>query len=190
MQTIFMKRLFAALKINPEENFTQVYFKIRTQLKNEKINWVDLNNIHITLKFFGETDENQIPQISNSLRNRAKITNPFNINITGVGVFGSSYKPRVLWFGLGENDPLLNLGLNVLGEMDKIGFTRDRQNFRPHLTIGRIKYIVNRNQFNEVIAPFKNMEIQQIHIKEMFLFESILKPDGPVYRVIDSFSFK
>ncbi len=185
-----MKRLFAAIKISPEQTFQQIYWNLRGQLKNEKIKWVDLQNIHITLKFFGETPDSRIPDIVHVLDEIQQKFQPFNITLNGVGIFGSSYKPRVIWFGIKENKALMDLGLNVLESADNIGFERDRQNFRPHLTIGRIKYIEDKRSLNKVIEPYRDLKIQESEVTEMHLYESILQPSGPVYKVIQSFSLQ
>ena len=122
-----MKRLFAAIKVNPDENFQEVYYKLRSKLKNEKIKWVDLNNAHITLKFFGETEESEIPLITEVLNQVASQTAPFILTISNIGIFGSYYKPKVIWFGLPENEVLLELGHKVLNRVEEVGFKRDRQ---------------------------------------------------------------
>ncbi|MFU8845056.1 MAG: 2'-5' RNA ligase family protein, partial [Bacteroidales bacterium] len=62
-----MKRLFAAIKVMPDEEFMRVFMTLKRDLKNEKIKWVDPENIHITLKFFGETPESKIPLINDVL---------------------------------------------------------------------------------------------------------------------------
>ena len=184
-----MKRLFAAIKIKPEENFHEIYHKLKKQLHHEQIKWVDLQNMHITLKFFGETPEEKIPEIVSVLEKIKLQTIAFSIQVNNVGIFGSSYKPRVIWFGIEQCDKLLRLGLNTLKEVEMIGFERDRQNFRSHLTIGRIKNIDNKKRFNEVIHAYKDAEIQSCEVDEMHLYESILLPLGPNYRVIKSFQF-
>ena len=62
-----MKRLFAALKINPDAGFLTEYRNLQAAMKYQQIKWVEERNIHITLKFFGETQESEIPAISRPL---------------------------------------------------------------------------------------------------------------------------
>ena len=74
-------------------------------------------------------------------------------------------------------------------KLEIIGFTNDRQNFVPHLTIGRIKKeLKHKRSFQRKIDRFKVHYIQDVDVNEVILFESILKPKGPVYKVIESFS--
>lgn len=182
-----MKRLFAAIKINPAENLLGSYYGLKRNLKDEKIKWVDIDNIHITLKFYGETDEIRIPEISDKLKTIASNYSNFIIEIKNIGVFGSEYKPRLIWLGITENKQLSMLAYDILSEMHKLGFKQDRQNFVPHITLGRIKYIEDKVRFQQVIDQYKFKEIQKQEVLGLSLYESILKPTGPEYKVIEEF---
>ena len=185
-----MKRLFAAIKIHPSETFISLLYQFRQALRNENIKWVEPNNIHITLKFFGETEESRIEEISNHLMMVASRHTPFKFSIQGTGVFGSSYNPRVIWFGINENNALQNLSTDVLDSMATIGWEKDRQNFVPHLTMGRIKYMNDKNKLKELSNKHKDIEIQEEILNEFCLYESILKPQGPIYTVLKTFELK
>ena len=101
---------------------------------------------------------------------------PFDMVLEGLGVFGSSYDPRVIWYGIRDETQIFNLADNIFSELEGIGIKRDRQNFVPHLTIGRI---------NEKQKPGL---IQTIRVEEFYLIESILEPTGPVYHVVETFN--
>ncbi|OQX76769.1 MAG: 2'-5' RNA ligase [Bacteroidetes bacterium 4484_249] len=185
-----MKRVFAAIKLHPSEIFMQVYNSIKIACKYDKIKWVEPLNIHITLKFFGETEEDKIEDINSVLSDISFHHSPFILKLSDVGIFGSSYKPRVIWFGIDENKKLQNLATEIIGGVEKTGFLKDRQNFVPHLTIGRIKFIDNKRKFQDVINRYKSVEIQQENIDKFFLIESILKPAGPEYKILKTFTLK
>lgn len=185
-----MKRLFAAIKIHPSKEFIRIYTELRNALCNNSIKWVDVNNIHITLKFFGETDEARIPEITGSLHKTATENSSFAIRLLNAGIFGSSYNPRVIWFGIDRNPELEKLAVDVLDAMDNIGFARDRQNFVPHLTVGRIKKIKDIRVFQEIIQKYRSVEIQVENVESFHLYESILRPQGPEYREVESFLLK
>jgi len=146
-------------------------------------------NIHITLKFFGETEEDRIEQIESRLHKSSSNHQPFNLSLQDVGIFGSHYKPRVIWFGIDKNEALDNLASDVIDKMHNIGFLRDRQNFVPHLTIGRIKLIDDKNRFSEVIMKYELIDVQQVQVESIYLFESVLSSSGPTYHIIKEFKF-
>ncbi|MCD4790473.1 MAG: RNA 2',3'-cyclic phosphodiesterase [Bacteroidales bacterium] len=182
-----MKRIFAAIKIHPSNQFLKVYYDLKTAMRNDKIKWVDTQNIHVTMKFFGETEEDRIENIITILSEISLRYKPFTLELKDVGIFGSSYKPRVIWFGIEENKIMQSLAMDTLDEMGKIGFEKDRQNFVPHLTIGRIKFVNDKKRFREIIDRYKSIEIQKENVVEFSLIESILRPQGPEYKIIETF---
>ncbi|MEE4256250.1 MAG: RNA 2',3'-cyclic phosphodiesterase [Bacteroidales bacterium] len=185
-----MKRVFAAIKVTPSEAFLSRYFALKKSLEGEKIKWVEPENIHITMKFFGETPEHHIPAIHAALGKAASMSGPFDFNITNTGIFGSSYKPRVIWFGIEPAGGIITLANIILDQLQEIGIDRDRQNFVPHLTIARIKYLENKNHFQEVISRHREGQIQKEEVNVFHLFESRLSPGGPKYTVLNSYLLK
>lgn len=184
-----MKRIFAAIKIVPGEEFMKLYYSFKQGCKYDRINWVDPQNIHITLKFFGETPPDKIPEICHHLQQIAGKQTPFKIELLGTGVFGSYYKPRVIWIGIKENADLKKLGMEVLTGMDVLGFQKDRQNFVPHLTLGRIKNTDNKDRFFDLVEKHKDDTLETILITDFHLFESKLSSEGPTYSILESFGF-
>jgi len=182
-----MKRLFAAVKIQPSNEFLKTYNSLKSGLRFARITWVKPESIHVTLKFFGETEEKRIPEISRVLKEVALKHQPFVSEIVNVGIFGSSYSPKVIWFGIDKSEPLKKLGLDVLQSVEKIGWEPDRQNFVPHLTIGRIKFVLDKHLFQSVVDEHKKTWMQEVQVREFHLFESILLREGPIYKVIETF---
>lgn len=176
-----MKRLFAAIKIQPTDRFISLFGEIASSLRHERIKWVEPENMHLTLKFFGQTDEKRIPAILKALKMAVGESQVFNIKISDTGIFGSRYDPRVVWFGI-EKQPMLDkLAHTVITELEKCGWERDRQNFVPHLTIGRIKELKDVPLFQQIINKYKKLEIQEGSVSEIILYESILRREGPLY---------
>ena len=184
-----MKRLFVAIKIIPDEHFLSVYHSLKRDLVLEKMKWVEPHNFHLTLKFIGNTSSERIPVLVKALNEVSKRYEPFTFYLEKTGLFGSNYRPRILWFG-SENpsETLISLGENVLETLDKAGFPRDRQNFVPHLTIARVKQVVRKKAFQETIQKHQNGLIQQVEVSQIHLYESILRPEGPLYKVVENFS--
>ncbi len=176
-----MKRLFVAVKLFPDENFLRVYYGLKKALHYEKIKWVEPENLHITLKFLGETPDNRIPAVHRVLQATAAEHSPFVFSLEKTGIFGSRYNPRVIWFGMEQADGVRTLGEDVLNGLHNAGFYRDRQNFVPHLTIGRIKHLENKRLFQKAVDNYKSAVLQKVTVDRFFLYQSILKPKGPVY---------
>ncbi len=180
-------RLFTAVKISPGEKLLKILELPEDNLKYDKIRWVNPNNLHITLKFLGETDEKKLPEIIDLHTNICKSHSSFKLNIENIGVFGSSYQPKVIWLGL---NPVENIGLiamELADSLSSIGFKIDRQNFVPHLTIGRVSSIQNNSFFQKVISLHKSQFIQEYIVNKIGLYESILTPKGAIHNIIGEF---
>jgi RNA 2',3'-cyclic 3'-phosphodiesterase len=184
-----MKRLFAALKIHPDDEFLVKYRELKHDLQHEKIKWVEEHNIHVTLKFFGETEERKIQEICAVLNTRASVTSSIGLKLSGLGIFGSSYAPKVIWVGIEPYAELSALMKNVHFDLKAIGFEPDRQNLVPHLTLGRIKFLRDKIIFNRTVDQYKTISSSLIHQREIVLFESILHQTGPEYIALEKFPF-
>ena len=184
-----MKRTFIAAKIEPSTELLNIYTKLRNELQNEKIKWVDNHNFHLTLFFLGDTTEEQINQIRIQLSNIVDNFAPFSIKLQGLGVFKNFHKPRVLWAGVYNYEPLGDVKELIDKEMLKLGFNPDAREFKPHLTIGRIKWIDDKEKLKNIVMKNEDLYFQETKINEIIFYESILKPEGPVYKPIEKFLF-
>ena len=185
-----MKRLFIAFKITPDTNYLSIYNRIKNARSADRITWVKPDVTHFTLHFFGETAENNIPVISECARKAVSENETFEIRIANTGIFGSRYDPRVIWFGIDPNEKLTQLHSNLKNELATQGWIPDRQNFVPHITVGRIKEIRDKTLFQEDMNKVRNAFIMQQKVDHITLYESILHPQGPEYIALEEFRLK
>lgn len=185
-----MKRLFAAIPIHLSEGILRSIASMQYALEGERIRWIPSENMHLTLKFFGNTPAKKITAMSEALSKATKDFPDFPLEIDRVGLFGSQHNPRVIWMGFGEEGPLYQLKKQITQELEKTGIYEDRQNFVPHLTIARIKKLGDKRFFQKVIDKHKNRFHQETKANELVLYESILKSTGAVYKEINRFPFK
>ncbi len=157
-------------------------------LQHERIKWVEEQNIHITLRFIGETEEKIIADLEGALSSIRY--EPFNVKLSGVGIFGSRYDPRVVWAGIEPYDQLVGLMKAVHSSVVSVGFEPDRQNLVPHLTLGRIKEITDKKNFQSMIDTFRDLSSGEMPVREFVLYESILKKEGPAYVALKKFEMK
>ena len=184
-----MKRLFASLKIHPDDEFLSKYRELRLALHRDQIKWVEEYNIHITLKFFGEIEEQNIPGIAKVLNDRASKTFSVSLSLSKLGIFGSSYAPKVIWVGIEPFSELSMLMKNIHDDLAAIGYQPDRQNLVPHLTLGRIKFLRDKILFQNILGRHSDISTLPMNIREMVLYESILRREGPEYIALDKFPF-
>ncbi len=182
-----MSRLFAAIKIHPANKLIYAMKDFQQELKYENIKWVDSSNIHITLKFFGETPPKQIPAIIDSLKEASDKSSSFKIDIKGCGTFGSPRFPRVIWFGLDKTIELQNLYDNINTIFSEKDYLSDKHGFSPHLTIGRVKHIKNLYSLDSLLSKYTEKILMTQNIIEFQLFESILRKEGAKHNIIETF---
>lgn len=175
------KRLFIAIKIEASETLLDIFSDIKTSLRSSRITWVDINNLHLTFKFLGDTDTDIISDLLHITNDISDKHTPFDISISNLGLFGSHYDPKVIWAGIRKNDTLLNIHSELNAQLKSLNIYPDRQNFVPHLTIGRIKGQVDKDVLTDIISDYKDTFIQKSRIEKVSLYESILRPNGPLY---------
>jgi len=182
------KRLFLAIKIELSNQSVDSLIQLKAELKHEKIRWVSIENLHLTLRFFGETSIDRIPDIIVVIQKALKGESSFDIEVAKLGIFGSRYQPKVIWLGIRNPDLLINLEKILSEKLEVIGFQRDRQNFVPHLSIGRVKQLKDKDLFMDIIQEFKEEFIQESEVQEVILYESILQRTGPIYKIVHKFN--
>jgi RNA 2',3'-cyclic 3'-phosphodiesterase len=185
-----MKRLFIAIRVVPDAGFLSQYRALKSSLSYEAIKWVEEQNIHVTLKFLGETEERIIPGINAVLEKTAESFPSFELALKGLGIFGSSYNPKVIWAGIHPYDKLVTLMQRVHEGLETEGFPRERQNLVPHLTLGRIKFLKDKRRFQSEIEKYKYISSESQVVDKIILFESNLKKEGPEYHVLKAHSLQ
>ena len=177
-----MKRLFIASKIYINDIFNDLLDNIKFHLKKEVINWVEIDNLHITFQFLGDTDEDLIPDIIRNLNNLQLQVKSFKYQLKGLGLFNNLSNPRVLWIGIKPLDDLIILKEQIDKNLIDLDFKfKNEKEFNPHLTIGRIKKIRNFNKLKNTLQFNQDRLFQEVTVNQVDLFESTLTPDGPIY---------
>lgn len=182
-----MRRTFVAIKTKLNDGGLDILSEIKDELYDEKIKWLNESNFHLTLFFMGDTSEDLIKMLKLELQEAMSTFKAFNLVCKGFGVFRNVKTPRALWFGFKKSNELLTLK-NIIDEvMTKVGLDLDKKDFSPHLTIGRTKFIANRQSLGSLLKKYKNYKIQEFRITEVIFYESVLTPQGAIYKEIKKF---
>ncbi|MBN2864002.1 MAG: RNA 2',3'-cyclic phosphodiesterase, partial [Bacteroidales bacterium] len=146
------------------------------------IKWVDPANIHLTLSFLGDTMEERIKVAAVMLDQKCSGFGEFSFSLSGIGVFKNLHDPRVIWIGIDNYERLQELSDLIMTGLKDTSFGVEERLFRPHITIGRIKFLKNPENLSLALERYRDDPIQSVNVKELILFESILKPAGPIYK--------
>ncbi len=177
-------RSFISIDIEKKDVVEKI-LEIEKQLNETgaSLKLVEPENLHITIKFLGEISEKDIPLIKRILEKNAKLFDPFEIQLEGIGAFPSMSHPRVIWIGVSENrEKLSNLANGISIDLDKAGFRREEKPFHPHITIARVKRY--NSQLKKKILQYRDNSFGKIVINKIRLKKSTLTPQGPIYTTI------
>ena len=143
-ETIESWRLFIAIELPAEirQTIKQHVTRLREACPDVRASWTRAENLHLTLKFFGDVAVNRVETLTQALTRAAGRATEFDLMIEGCGVFPPRRRPSVLWIGISpETGPAcLRLYQAIEDECAKAGFPRDERTFHPHLTIARLRH--------------------------------------------------
>lgn len=152
-------------------------FEVIKEVKMAGIRAVKTENLHWTVRFFGELDEKQLVKVKEIMDSMEG--NDMEIEIRGIGAFPSSSYVKVLWIGVSNGNAEFTRFLNEVNKKFS-GIGKD-SDVKPHLTIGRVKFLKNKDELLKRVEKLKDVEIGRMKIRELILYESRLTGEGPVY---------
>lgn len=165
--------------------------KIARELRSENdgMKWVPDDNLHLTLKFLGDVVDRDVPQVCNVIRECCQGTPQFEIEVEGTGGFPSDQRPRVVWAGITSGgESLVELVTRLEAGLAKLGFKPEPRDYRPHLTLGRVRS-GSRAAAPEVVnkvVRFKHRRLGTMLVDQIRLYASYLDKEGPSYHVMDT----
>ncbi len=177
-------RLFIALKF-PEE-ITEEIVRLRKEAFQDYISlkWEPQEKLHLTLKFLDDVEISKIEKITETIKNTVQNYEKIKAEFDRFGFF----LPRILWLGLRVDEHLFSLVKDLNISLKKLNFEQESRNFKPHITILRIKEKLNP----EFVESFKNFKIPSLNfqMKDVVLMKSELQKGGSIYNEISSFYLK
>jgi 2'-5' RNA ligase len=185
-----MIRSFIAIEIPDRLKNDVLEIQNRFKAGSADASWTRIDGIHLTLKFLGNVEEKKIEEIKRILEEIARSTQHIKIKIGGVGVFPNQKMPRVIWIGIkNEDGSLEGLYKRIDEELTRMGFEKEGRNFKPHLTLGRMRSQKGREGIIKLLEEFKDKEIGVFTASDIRLIKSELRPQGAVYTELGRFSF-
>lgn len=181
------KRLFISILVDPilAKQILKEFEKL--DLPWQKIKSVFPDQMHLTLKFIGDTPLEKLPQVVDSLNNIETDFRDIALKLARPTVFGNQ-KPRALVLKLEENKILTMLYQEIEYILQEEGIAhKEMKGFSPHVTLARIK----KSTLPEEIEDFTNWQFnEKFFIASHFeLKESELSADGPIHTVLQTYNF-
>ncbi|MBN1289869.1 MAG: RNA 2',3'-cyclic phosphodiesterase [Actinobacteria bacterium] len=144
--------------------------------------WVKPENLHITMKFLGDTPGTMVPEIAEVLH-MASVYLPFEMKLGGIGAFSSLGSARVIWVGAYDDSGTVHkIYKEIERGMSRLGYPGEKREYSPHVTVGRSRNKPVRID-NDVAARYKDLSI--LTVDEIILFQSDLRSSGAEYSIIE-----
>lgn len=177
-------RLFCAVDTDPALHKCLGRASESLRLSGADARWTAPVQWHVTLKFLGEVADSALPGILAAVQRVAGTGGAVRLRLGGLGVFGG-VKPRVVIARVADESG--NLG-RIAGGLDRelapLGFHPDNHVFNPHLTLARIRSPRNTPALLEAIGKESPGVSGEWEVREIVLYESILRPEGADYRAV------
>ncbi|MFH0758664.1 MAG: RNA 2',3'-cyclic phosphodiesterase [Bacteroidota bacterium] len=183
-------RTFVGIPVKVDGNFLKVRDRLKLLLDGERISWVNPENYHVTLRFIGETDPGRVKSIGAALREQVTIPGKTETAFGQAGSFGPRKKPRVVWLGFEENEILASMKHEVDKALVTSGISLPDQEFRAHITLGRVRSLKDPELFYRTIREMKDRFSGRVLLEELILYRSEPGSGGPVYTPLEVLHFE
>lgn len=187
-----MKRIFVAVDISDEarERAADHISILRRAYHDIRVGWERKEKLHLTMKFLGDTTDSDLEGLKKAMNIAAETSSSFRIAVGGTGVFPDPRSARILWLGVNDlSGGLAQLNANIEQESASTGFARETRNFKPHLTIGRLR---EPARSHELVRTHLETQFEPVELEVRFItiYESRLQPTGSIYSVNSTYDLK
>jgi 2'-5' RNA ligase len=144
---------------------------------------VEVENIHLTLKFLGNVSTPRLADVKSSLK---QLTFPsFSAEIKGAGAFPNLNHMNVIWVGVDEGwSQVEQIYEQVEKLLSSLGFSRENRPFSPHITIARVRSGRKRDEIANFLQHLSDESFGTITVDKVRLKQSVLSSSGPKYSTL------
>src|SRR5258708_28980716 len=146
-------RLFIAIELpsNVRRRLKNHVDHLREAVPDARASWAREENLHLTLKFLGDTRLTRVEGLSQATQRAASAVAPFEMIIGTSGAFPPNGQPRVLWIGIEDPAGQLALLHEVLEDQcARTGFDQEKRPYHPHLTIARLRQTQGAGRLSQI----------------------------------------
>lgn len=187
-------RVFIAIDMEPRIKRAlislQERLKEEADIKKGEVKWVQPEGMHLTLKFLGQTRDEQLAEICDAVGQAAAEHENFDLDIKSVGYFGGK-SARVLWVGSGTgSEQLCDLQKSIEKKLAPLGWAKEKRKFTGHLTVCRIKNSSAGVRLAKLADDFSDFHAGLIGVDSVIVYQSRLTPTGAIYTVLGKYKLQ
>lgn len=178
-------RCFLAIELPQAVHDRLAELQKRLAVLDRLVRWTRVEQIHLTLKFLGDVPDRQAAAVCVAARKVAERFEPFDLDIRGTGCFPLGGPARIVWAGLADPPASLLECQEACEETyAALGFKPEKRMFKPHLTIGRVRDGADSRQVRAAVQAQADFAAGRCRVTELVMFQSVLRPSGPIYTAI------
>lgn len=154
--------------------------------EDRAVRWSRADQLHLTLKFLGETARDLVGRITDAMRQAVVGVSPFELIIEGTGCFPPGGPVRIVW--IGGQDPSGSLSKVVQRlepNLADLGFKKETRTFSIHFTIGRVKFDRSRGKLRDAVSA-AGFASRRLNVDRIVLYNSDLTPKGAKYTALET----
>ncbi len=188
-------RGFLSIDVEPTDKIHE--FMDEVERTGAPLNMVNPNQLHMTIKFLGDTEEEKIDEIVQKADFAVDPYDPFKLDLKGTGAFPHLGFMKVVWIGSEvsseesqtstdeEFSLIADIAHRIEEELVPLGFERDEREFSPHITVARVKGGKNKEKLKSVIEEYEDEFFTTFKVNKLTLKKSVLKKNGPEYHTLE-----
>ena len=181
-------RLFVAIEI--PQDIRAAYAALLKELRGiaPQVKWVRAENLHVTLKFLGETQPAKLRALENVIV-EVRSEQPVRLEFRGIGFFFHAKGGGVCWADMEASPNLKMLAADIDQAVHRMGFPLEERPFTPHLTLARFQRPEPTPKLLDAIRAKSDQSFGLLTTSEFHLIESKLKPTGAEYTTVQTVRF-
>ena len=167
-----------------QESLEKQTARLRQTLGGDHIRWVPAQNMHLTLKFLGDVPASHLEFLKRMLAQSSSENSQFDLQISGLGSFPNSKRPRVIWVGVHAPTELASLQKSIEEGANRLGYNKEERPFSPHLTLGRVRQGIPSSELQKIGNTITSIQLGKIgtaRVDSVHLYQSDLNSAGSVY---------
>lgn len=182
---MFEKRLFIAFLTPLNKKLLEIIDKLRIELADKIIRYMEPENLHITLAFLNSIANKNLKNVELAISKAVKGIDKVEIEIDKLGYFEKNNQ-YIIWFGLKENSTLRILENKIYSELEKEKFFYcDKEEFVGHITLLRIKK--GNYNIDSILKKYNDFSPEILTLENITLFDSLTIDNNKRYDIVRMF---
>lgn len=148
------------------------------------VRWLEPHDYHLTLTFHESVPHEELFGLT-SILDLIEFE-PFSLTLNGIGMF--PFKDgAIIWAAVKESPELLDLQCEISESLFREGFDHDRKKFKPHITLGRSKYL-SPVELESILQRGTYIQEGSFVVDSFSLYSSQLTSSGAIYTEEERFT--